>query len=125
MGNCIALPAAAASFTKKGGALPIETIFKLPSPLPSWPSGEGFALGSIDLGGLEVCQVSAFTEVWATLEGGQDNLGATFFKPSQIPEGFFCLVAIANPTTSLSLDGFLGLNAMWMATLEEECLESR
>ena len=44
-----------------------------------------------------MCQVSTFTEVWATLEGGQDNLGATFFKPSQIPEGFFMLGCHCQP----------------------------
>ncbi|XXG48493.1 hypothetical protein AAC387_Pa02g2924 [Persea americana] len=97
MGNCIALSANATSFTKERDPLPIGTIFKLPSPLPSWPSGEGFALGSISLGGLEVRQVSTFTKVWATLEGGQDNLGATFFKPSQIPEGFYMLGYYSQP----------------------------
>ncbi|KAK4410992.1 hypothetical protein Sango_0172200 [Sesamum angolense] len=54
-------------------------------------SGGGFASGIIDLGGLEVCQVSTFTKVWATQEGGPDNHGATFFEPSSLPDGFFML----------------------------------
>ncbi|MFS7889114.1 putative vacuolar protein sorting-associated protein [Helianthus anomalus] len=39
--------------------------------------GGGFATGTIDLGGLEVC--------------GPDNLGATFYEPSSMPDGFFVL----------------------------------
>lgn len=53
--------------------------------------GGGFATGTIDLGGLQVCQVSSFNKIWATHEGGPDNLGATFYEPSSIPEGFFVL----------------------------------
>ncbi|KAL7615540.1 hypothetical protein Lser_V15G03284 [Lactuca serriola] len=71
--------------------LPIESVFKLPSSIPNFPPGDGFATGTIDLGGLEVCQVSSFTKIWATLEGGPDNHGATFYEPSSIPEGFFML----------------------------------
>ncbi|XP_058073795.1 hypothetical protein At1g04090-like [Magnolia sinica] len=82
---------------KERKALPIETTFKLPAPLPPWPSGGGFAKGSIDLGGLEVYQLSTFTRVWATHEGGPDNLGATFLKPSNIPDGFFMLGCYCQP----------------------------
>ncbi|KAJ3674611.1 hypothetical protein LUZ60_005227 [Juncus effusus] len=91
MGNCLL------SKSSKG-PLPIETIFSFPSPLPSWNNSDGgFANGIIDLGGLEICQVSTFTKVWATLQGGQDDLGATFFKPSQIPNGFFILGYYSQP----------------------------
>ncbi|KAJ4823250.1 hypothetical protein Tsubulata_032205 [Turnera subulata] len=81
------------------GALPIGTSFKLPTSLmPSWPTGEGFGNGVIDLGGgLKVCQISSFTKVWATFEGGPDNLGASFFEPSQIPQGFFMLGSYSQP----------------------------
>ncbi|KAL6569727.1 hypothetical protein OROMI_014241 [Orobanche minor] len=82
---------------KKKPSLPIETVFALPSPLPSWPQGEGFASGIIDLGGLHICQVSKFTKVWAAQEGGPDNLGATFFEPSSIPDGFFMLGSYCQP----------------------------
>ncbi|XP_077211492.1 hypothetical protein At1g04090-like [Tasmannia lanceolata] len=97
MGNCIPLSPSASSISRKREGLPIETNFSLPSPLPSWPPGEGFGKGSINLGGLEVCQISTFTKVWATHEGGQDNLGATFFKPSQPPIGFFMLGCYCQP----------------------------
>ncbi|PON67902.1 Vacuolar protein sorting-associated protein [Trema orientale] len=77
--------------------LPIETNFKLPSPPPSWPPGEGFAKGTINLGELEVCQITSFNKVWSTKEGGPDDLGATFFEPSPIPEGFHILGFYSQP----------------------------
>ncbi|KAK1282688.1 hypothetical protein QJS10_CPB22g01245 [Acorus calamus] len=76
--------------------LPIETLFKLPSPIPSWPPGGGFAKGTMDLGGLEVTQATTFTKVWSALEGGPDNLGATFFRPST-PDGFSLLGYYCQP----------------------------
>ncbi|XP_050208269.1 hypothetical protein At1g04090-like [Mercurialis annua] len=79
------------SNSKETKALPIDTSFKLPSSLPSWPPGEGFGNGTIDLGGLQVCQISSFNKIWSIQEGGPDNLGASFFDPSQIPQGFFML----------------------------------
>lgn len=62
-----------------------------------YDSGGEFASGIIDLGGLEIQQVSKFDKVWATKEGGPDNLGATFFEPSSIPDGFFMLGCYAQP----------------------------
>ncbi|KAL5976756.1 hypothetical protein ACLOJK_021089 [Asimina triloba] len=70
MGNCLPLPAT----SNKAENLPIQTAFKFPSPIPTWPSGGEFAKGIINLGGLEVCQVNTFTKVWATHGGGQDSL---------------------------------------------------
>ncbi|KAJ9565595.1 hypothetical protein OSB04_001561 [Centaurea solstitialis] len=75
----------------------IETNFRLPSPLPKWPSGGAFATGAIDLGGLQVSQVTTFKKIWATNEGGSDNLGATFYDPVAIPDGFYSLGSYAHP----------------------------
>ncbi|RZC89774.1 hypothetical protein C5167_035764 [Papaver somniferum] len=89
MGN---LPSAGA--TK---VLPVDSLFNLPAPLPSWPplpgdnNGGGFGSGSINLGGLEVQQISTFTKVWRILDGGPGNQGVTFFEPSPIPYGYFML----------------------------------
>lgn len=47
-----------------------------------------FGNGYVDLGGLEVCQIMTFNKVWAIDKGGPDNLGATFFEPSPIPDGY-------------------------------------
>ncbi|XP_050204850.1 hypothetical protein At1g04090-like [Mercurialis annua] len=87
MGNYISIN----TVYRKRKAVPIETTFKLPSPLPSWPPGNGFGNGIIDLGGLQVCQISSLNKIWSTHEGGPDNLGASFFDPSQIPQGYFML----------------------------------
>ncbi|XP_057467181.1 hypothetical protein At1g04090-like [Actinidia eriantha] len=84
MGNCLTL----SSSTRAIKALPIDTVFKLPSPIPAWPPGGGFGSEVIDLGGLQVCQITTFTKVWATYKGGPGDLGATFFEPSPIPDGF-------------------------------------
>ncbi|TVU38270.1 hypothetical protein EJB05_11629 [Eragrostis curvula] len=79
-------------------ALPIETPFALPGAIPSWPASDGgFAKGIIDLGGLEVRQVTTFAKVWSTTQGGPDGLGATFFKPSPVPAGFSVLGHYAQP----------------------------
>ncbi|XP_015887893.3 hypothetical protein At1g04090 [Ziziphus jujuba] len=101
MGNCLAVSTSTRDISKKRKTLPIETFFKLPSPLPSWPSGEGFATGVIDLGGgLQVCQISSFTKVWSTNEGGPGNLGASFFEPSSLPEGFHSLGFYCQPNNT-------------------------
>ncbi|XVE98948.1 hypothetical protein REPUB_Repub03eG0153100 [Reevesia pubescens] len=100
MGNCLTL-SPPRDVSKKQKDLPIDTAFRLPSPLPKWPPGEGFASGTIDLGGLHVWQISSFTKVWASHEGGPDNLGATFFEPSSIPDGYYKLGCYAQPNNTL------------------------
>ncbi|PWA84239.1 vacuolar protein sorting-associated protein 62 [Artemisia annua] len=72
-------------------SFPVDTSFKFPSPLPSWPQGEGFASGIIDLGGLEVCQVTSFKKIWSTSQIGSNDIDVTFFEPSPIPNGFSML----------------------------------
>ncbi|KAM7476637.1 hypothetical protein LguiB_023880 [Lonicera macranthoides] len=69
-------------------------------------SGEGFASGIIDVGGLQISQISTFTQIWATHEGGPDNLGATFYEPSSIPQGFFMLGSYSQPNNK-SLFGWV------------------
>ncbi|XP_074354639.1 hypothetical protein At1g04090-like [Apium graveolens] len=77
--------------------LPIESNFKLPAPLPAWPPGTSFASGVIDLGALQVSQITSLNKVWATYEGGPDNQGATFYEPTSIPDGFFMLGCYGQP----------------------------
>ncbi|KAL6624345.1 hypothetical protein ACP70R_031666 [Stipagrostis hirtigluma subsp. patula] len=79
-------------------ALPVEKPFALPAAIPLWPESDGgFAKGSIDLGGLEVRQVTTFAKVWSTTKGGHDGVGATFFKPWPVPDGFSVLGHYAQP----------------------------
>nr|KYP71440.1 hypothetical protein KK1_010699 [Cajanus cajan] len=79
------------NFFKKKKTLPIDTIFKLPVPISnsSWPPGGDFIRGIIDLGGLQVSQISTFNKVWGTYGGGPDNKGFIMFEPSGIPQGSF------------------------------------
>lgn len=42
-------------------------------------------------------QVSSFSKVWTAREGGPDNLGASFYEPSPVPDGFFMLGSYAQP----------------------------
>ncbi|RZC82097.1 hypothetical protein C5167_044884 [Papaver somniferum] len=60
-------------------------------------NGGGFGSGRINLGGLEVRQISTFNKIWAIQEGGPDNLGASFFEPSPIPRGYFSLGSYCQP----------------------------
>ncbi|XP_010496432.1 PREDICTED: uncharacterized protein LOC104773502 [Camelina sativa] len=73
-------------------SLPVDTAFKFPSALPEIPSGNSsFGKGRIDLGGLEVIQVSISTstskQVWRTYEG----MGLTIYQPINLPPSFFTL----------------------------------
>ncbi|XP_028799765.1 uncharacterized protein LOC114755064 isoform X2 [Neltuma alba] len=67
----------------------------------TWPHPfslyDGFARGIIDLGELQVFQVTSFNKVWSTFEGGPGNAGATFFEPASVPEGFSMLGCYAQP----------------------------
>ncbi|XP_076949171.1 hypothetical protein At1g04090-like [Bidens hawaiensis] len=76
---------------KKKKLLAIKNISRLSTQLPDFPKGGGFATGTIDLGGLEVCQVSTFNKIWATHEGGLGDVGATFYESSSMPDGFYLL----------------------------------
>ncbi|CAK9322427.1 unnamed protein product [Citrullus colocynthis] len=80
-------------------ALPIETTFNFPSPLPTFPQGKSvFAGGVIDLGGgLKIRRISSFNKIWTTHDGGPNNLGATFFEPSPLPQGFVSLGHCCHP----------------------------
>ncbi|KAK4389125.1 hypothetical protein Sango_2249500 [Sesamum angolense] len=96
MGNCLKSNVSSSNKDVRN-SLPIDTVFKLPSPLPTWPAGGEFGSGVIDLGGLQVRQISSFKKVWAAYAGGPGNLGATFFEPSSIPDGFSMLGSYAQP----------------------------
>ncbi|KAJ9697043.1 hypothetical protein PVL29_009000 [Vitis rotundifolia] len=72
--------------------LPPDTeTFSLPAPIPTWPQGQGFASGVINLGELEVLQISKFEFVWGSNLSQDKKKGVTFYKPVGIPNGFFSL----------------------------------
>ncbi|CAI0451120.1 unnamed protein product [Linum tenue] len=68
----------------------------------TWPSvGGGFASGAIDLGGgLHVFQTASFDQIWSTQQGGPDDLGASFFEPTQLPPDFHMLGTHSQPNTN-------------------------
>ncbi|GAB2277603.1 hypothetical protein Dimus_012311 [Dionaea muscipula] len=90
--------------SNQSSSLPINSSpFILPSPLQTSPtgSGYGFATGNVDLGGgLLVTEITAFNKIWATYEGGPENLGVTIFEPSPIPEGFLSLGFYSQPNNA-------------------------
>ncbi|KAH9623655.1 hypothetical protein KSS87_018994 [Heliosperma pusillum] len=94
MGNCVSMHP---SNSNKIKAMPIDSTFNFPSPLPNWPHGGGFATGTIDLGGLITSEVTTFNKVWATYEGGPENKGATFFEPIGLPQGYCILGYYGQP----------------------------
>ncbi|KAL2616773.1 hypothetical protein GLYMA_08G159400v4 [Glycine max] len=92
---------------QKNQALPINSIFKLPAPVTnSWPPGGNFASGTIDLGGLQVCEASTFNKVWGTYGGGPDDQGFSIFEPSGVPKGFSMLGSYSQPNNK-PLSGYV------------------
>ncbi|GKV07067.1 hypothetical protein SLEP1_g18875 [Rubroshorea leprosula] len=76
---------------------PERHAFSLPSPIPEWPPGQGFATGRIDLGELEVTKITKFERIWSyNLLCGKAK-GTTFYRPLGIPDCFFCLGYYCQP----------------------------
>ncbi|XP_044492274.1 uncharacterized protein LOC123216003 [Mangifera indica] len=65
--------------------------FSLPASLPNWPQGQGFASGRINLGEIEVVQISRFEFIWSCDLLQDKKKQVTFYKPVGIPNGFYCL----------------------------------
>lgn len=65
--------------------------FSLPSPIPTWPEGQGFASGRVNLGELEVFQITRFEFIWGYNPEKDSKKGVTFYRPTGIPDGFFSL----------------------------------
>ncbi|AED92570.1 vacuolar sorting-associated protein (DUF946) [Arabidopsis thaliana] len=80
--------------------------FSLPSPLPQWPQGRGFATGRISLGEIQVVKVTEFDRVWKCGTSRGKLRCASFYKPVGIPEGFHCLGHYCQPNNQ-PLRGFV------------------
>ncbi|KAF5780166.1 putative vacuolar protein sorting-associated protein [Helianthus annuus] len=63
--------------------------FFLPSPLPQWPQGQGFATGRINIGELELAMIKDFEIISSYTPKKSKTGGVTFYKPVSIPDGFF------------------------------------
>ncbi|ESQ44613.1 hypothetical protein EUTSA_v10003172mg [Eutrema salsugineum] len=80
--------------------------FSLPASLPQWPSGQGFASRRINLGELEVAEITTFDFVWRYISPRDNNKSVSFYKPNNIPENFHCLGHYCHSDSNL-LRGFV------------------
>ncbi|KAK7405990.1 hypothetical protein VNO78_07602 [Psophocarpus tetragonolobus] len=79
---------------KGKSTITLPQTFLLPSPLPQWPQGQGFASGIVNLGEIEVCKVTGFEFVW----NGNIGKPVAFYKPVGIPDGFHILGHYCQPS---------------------------
>ncbi|KAA8534714.1 hypothetical protein F0562_032231 [Nyssa sinensis] len=80
--------------------------FSLPSPIPRWPQGKGFATGRICLGELEVLKITNFESIWRCTPLRGKTKGVTFYRPVKIPDGYFSLGHYCQPNDQ-PLGGFV------------------
>lgn len=71
--------------------------FSLPSPLPKWPQGKGFATGRICLGEIEVIQITKFKKIWGCGPSFGKSDCVSFYKPDGIPKGYDILGHYCQP----------------------------
>ncbi|CAN0892727.1 Hypothetical protein At1g04090 [Linum grandiflorum] len=88
---------------------PPPKTFSLPAPLPQWPQGDGFGTGVMNLGEIEVIQVTKFESAWRCIQlgGGKAQLGVSFYKPVGVPNGFHCLGYYCHPNDDQPLRGYV------------------
>ncbi|XP_010684871.1 hypothetical protein At1g04090 [Beta vulgaris subsp. vulgaris] len=85
---------------------PSFTTFLLPAPLPHWPKGRGFANGNINLGELEVVQITRFEFIWGSHLSHDNRKGISFYKPLGLPKGFYGLGHYCQPNDK-PLNGYV------------------
>lgn len=69
-------------------------------------------------------QISTFKKIWAAYQGGPNDLGATFFEPSEIPDGFFMLGCYGQPNNQPLFGSILVGKDVANATGQPETLKS-
>ncbi|XP_011077064.1 uncharacterized protein LOC105161158 isoform X2 [Sesamum indicum] len=72
--------------------------FSLPSPLPQWPKGKGFATGKICLGEIEVVKITEFEKIWSCSSLSRKANAVAFYKPVGIPDGYSSLGHYCQPS---------------------------
>ncbi|KAL9228259.1 hypothetical protein vseg_003860 [Gypsophila vaccaria] len=95
----------------------LDNTFSLPSPLPQWPQGQEFGTGKINLGGIEVAEITRFDFVWGTHLSHDKRKGVSFYRPVGLPEGFCSLGHYCQPNNK-PLSGFV-LVARDLSTVEK------
>ncbi|KAE8690222.1 non-specific lipid-transfer protein 8-like [Hibiscus syriacus] len=104
MGNCLT-SSSPKDVSENKKDLPIETAFRLPSPLPEWPPSTTHKGLEVELLILAEYMCASVTyhlpRKWATHGGGPENLGASFFEPASVPDGYYMLGCYAQPNNRL------------------------
>lgn len=70
---------------------PEHEAFSLPAPIPQWPKGQGFATGTINLGEIEVTEITKFEFILGINLSNNSKNGVGFYKPVGVPSGYFSL----------------------------------
>ncbi|KAK4356161.1 hypothetical protein RND71_025132 [Anisodus tanguticus] len=81
--------------------------FSLPLPLPNWPQGKGFATGRICLGEIEVVQITKFKKIWGCSPSFGKSNCVSFYKPDEIPKGYYILGHYCQPDGEKHLTGYV------------------
>ncbi|KAH7281843.1 hypothetical protein KP509_36G066000 [Ceratopteris richardii] len=68
-------------------------------------SGRAFAKGNLNIGELDMVEVTHFEKIWSTKRGGPSSKGVSFYKPISIPTGYHCLGYYCQDNTGV-LDGW-------------------
>ncbi|KAK6144886.1 hypothetical protein DH2020_021706 [Rehmannia glutinosa] len=66
------------------------------TPLPAF--GKDFATGKICLGEIEVVKITTFDKIWSCTPSRGKAKGVTFYKPVDIPDGYFSLGHYCQPS---------------------------
>ncbi|MCD7459345.1 hypothetical protein HAX54_040672 [Datura stramonium] len=81
--------------------------FTLPSPIPQWPQGKGFAKGKICLGEIEAVQITKFKKIWSCSPLFGKSESVSFYKPDEIPQGFSIVGHYCQPDGEKNITGYV------------------
>ncbi|KAH0755575.1 hypothetical protein KY290_025845 [Solanum tuberosum] len=81
--------------------------FTLPSPIPQWPQGKGFAQGKICLGEIEAVQITKFKKIWSCTPLFGKSKSVSFYKPDEIPQGFSIVGHYCQPDGVKNITGYV------------------
>ncbi|KAK6790418.1 hypothetical protein RDI58_014218 [Solanum bulbocastanum] len=81
--------------------------FTLPSPIPQWPQGKGFAQGKICLGEIEAVQITKFKKIWSCSPLFGISKSVSFYKPDEIPQGFSIIGHYCQPDGEKNITGYV------------------
>ncbi|PHT82518.1 hypothetical protein T459_15533 [Capsicum annuum] len=69
--------------------------------------GKGFGNGKICLGEIEVAQITKFTKIWSCCPLFGKSKSVSFYKPDEIPQGFFIVGHYCQPDDEKNITGYV------------------